>query len=87
MPCVVCNRCKVRISWISYSRVEAAHVGFRGLGQKCPDRQTVPLCAFHHRAGPHAAHVLGRKFWDFWKLDRLRLIQEFNERYEREKAA
>src|SRR5690348_9289800 len=33
------------------SPTEAAHVGERGLGQKCSDRETIPLCAAHHRMG------------------------------------
>jgi hypothetical protein len=28
--------------------VEADHVGRRGLGQKCSDRETIPLCNGHH---------------------------------------
>lgn len=30
-------------------QVEADHAGTRGLGQKCSDRQTIPLCSRHHR--------------------------------------
>lgn len=30
--------------------VEAAHMGARGLGQKCSDREAGPLCVRHHRA-------------------------------------
>lgn len=29
--------------------VEADHAGLRGLGQKCSDRETIPLCTYHHR--------------------------------------
>ena len=29
--------------------VEAHHFGRRGMGQKAPDRQSVPLCVEHHR--------------------------------------
>jgi hypothetical protein len=29
--------------------VEADHAGKRGLGQKCSDRETIPLCTLHHR--------------------------------------
>jgi hypothetical protein len=75
LPCVVCGSLK----WI-----EAAHVGARGLSQRCSDRQTLPLCPAHHRTGPQAAHVLGRKFWTVWGLDRYRLIAEHNELYERQ---
>lgn len=29
--------------------VEADHAGARGLGQKCSDRECIPLCSAHHR--------------------------------------
>ena len=61
---------------------EAAHVGNRGLSQKCHDRETVPLCAFHHRTGPHAAHVLGKKFWTLHGLDPEELIRQFQARFD-----
>jgi hypothetical protein len=50
--------------------VECAHVGDRGLGQRCPDRQSVPLCVEHHREGPESHHVLGKKFWAYHHLSR-----------------
>lgn len=72
-PCAICG----------VSRgVEAAHVGLRGLGKKCPDRQVIPLCYLHHRMGPKAHHVLQKKFWGFWKLDRYELIAKYNRNYE-----
>lgn len=64
---------------------EAAHVGLRGLSQKCSDRETIPLCR-HHRTGFNAHHRLGRKFWEHFELDRGGLIEDFNERYELELA-
>lgn len=30
----------------------------RGLGQKCSDRETIPLCAEHHRLDPFSGSVL-----------------------------
>lgn len=73
LPCLVCGRLKY---------VEAAHVGMRGLGQKCSDRECLPLCSWHHIHGPESHHVLGRKFFEFHKLDRLKLIADLNEMYE-----
>ncbi len=32
------------------SVVEADHAGDRGIGQKCPDNETIPLCSDHHLA-------------------------------------
>jgi hypothetical protein len=65
---------------------EAAHVGQRGLGQKCSDRETIPLCAEHHRNGRDSVHVLGKRFWPHHGLDRYRLIAELNQRYPWEAA-
>lgn len=53
-PCVV-PRCSE--GW--YRVVEAAHFGTRSMALKPPDAQTLPLCAWHHRIGPVAHHVLG----------------------------
>lgn len=75
LPCVVCG---------TFSRIDAAHVGPRGLGQKCSDREALPLCRRHHVDGEHSHHVLGRGFWSFWKLDRFRLIADFNRAYDGE---
>lgn len=81
LSCVVCGLRKGRSSW---PHVEAAHVGPRGLGIKCHDREALPLCVWHHTAGPESAHVLQRKFWQHWGLDRFGLIAEYNERYRQE---
>ncbi len=62
---------------------EAAHVGERGLSQKCPDREAIPLCGFHHRTGPHSSHVLGKKFWTLHALDKDAIIARLNAEYER----
>jgi hypothetical protein len=66
-PCAVCG---VR-RWI-----HAAHVGLRGLGQKCSGWEVLPLCKRHHDRGmPHSHHTLGKR------LDRYALIRSFQERY------
>lgn len=62
--------------------VEAAHVGERGLGQKSPDREAIPLCSHHHRTGPQAHHVLGKKFWAHHGLDPKAIIAELNKLYD-----
>jgi len=62
--------------------VEVAHVGLRGLGQKCSDRETIPLCAWHHRIGQASVHVLGKNFWSEWGLDKDALIAKYNRMYE-----
>lgn len=71
-PCVCCGSRK----WI-----ECAHVGARGIGQKCSDYETLPLCSAHHVQGPQSHHVLGKRFWIVWGLDRAALIAQYNELY------
>ncbi len=34
---------------ICLGRVEVDHAGRRGMGQKCSDFETIPLCSKHHR--------------------------------------
>ncbi len=40
LPCVACG---------STRRVEAAHTGPHGIGQKASDLQTIPLCPYCHQ--------------------------------------
>lgn len=61
---------------------EAAHVGARGLSQKCSDRETIPLCALHHREGPESHHKLGKRFWAHHGIDRDALIKRLQEAYD-----
>lgn len=61
--------------------IEAAHVGVRGLGQKCPDAEAIPLCAWHHRTGPLSHHVLGKNFWGRHGIDRDATIAQLRMRY------
>lgn len=77
------HRCRACMAWESpqSTPTEAAHVGVRGYGQKCDDREAIPLCERHHRTGPLAHHVLGKKFWAYHGLDREKLIADLNEEY------
>jgi hypothetical protein len=71
---------------VQTTRSEAAHVGARGLSQKCSDREAMPLCTHHHhdaKAGHHGQ--LGKNFWKHYGLDRDKIIAELNQRYEQEK--
>jgi len=84
LPCVVCERARITsYRWV-FLRIEAAHVGERGMSQMAPDRQTLPLCVFHHTAGPQSHHRLGKRFWAFWGFSRFELIENLNARYEQE---
>jgi Putative HNHc nuclease len=65
LPCVCCGRTR---------GVQAAHVGSRGMGQKCSDLETIPLCDFHHKE----QHRIGLKdFVRMYDLDIPGLIVMF----------
>lgn len=83
-PCAVCLKrggTPQDALLIQGSPTEAAHVGERGLGQKCPDREAIPLCGEHHRTGPLAHHVLGKQFFFMHSLYKTTLIQQYNTQY------
>ncbi len=61
---------------------EAAHIGDRGMSQKCSDAETIPLCGEHHRTGKDSHHRLGKKFWAHWGIDKKKLLAELQEAYE-----
>ncbi len=77
LPCLICDhyRCE------QIMHTEAAHVGDRGLGQKCSDFATVPLCGDHHRRLSTSHHALGKEFWAFHRLDRAEIIGRLVVRY------
>ena len=81
-PCVVCGE---RWRLAAYSRdlpIQAAHVGARGLGQKCNGWEVLPLCRRHHDRGmPESHHTLGKRFWEYFGLDRVGLIRMYRLRY------
>lgn len=88
-PCIVCLTKAVVANepMRQKTRTEVAHVGIRGLMQKCSDLETIPLCAECHRTGPHAQHVLGRHFWTHHGLDKWALIDGFRRQFEKRMAA
>jgi hypothetical protein len=77
MPCCICVLYKTKQKTIT----EAAHVGKRGLSQKCNDLETIPLCQDHHREGPHAHHKLGKRFFDLHGIDKDELVLKLNTDY------
>lgn len=96
LPCLICAKLDglpgdvpllmfliVGQSYRQKSHTEAAHVGSRAYGRKCPDRQTLPLCIEHHREGPDSHHKLGKKFWERHAIDRDAMIAALNTAYER----
>ncbi len=70
------------VSRVQMSQTEAAHVGDRGLSQKCPDNEAIPLCREHHREGKFSAHKLGKKFWTRWGIGRDEIIQILQHKYD-----
>jgi len=84
-PCVVCEKHSLHLFAKRFSPSQAHHAGHRGLSQRADDRTCIPLCWTHHdRNSPHSVHTLGRKFWQFYRLDRAEVIAEMNRRYELE---
>jgi hypothetical protein len=84
LPCLLCCRQPGGFRGscaLQNTRTEAAHVGARGLGQKASDRETIPLCAYHHRIGATSHHTLQKHFWTHHRLDRDELVRDLNERY------
>lgn len=72
-PCVGCG---------SARRVEAAHLGPRGLSQKASDCLALPLCAACHREGPGAIHKIGpERFRERHGIDFAALQEFFNHVY------
>lgn len=88
-PCILCDE---RIEWRAFingipyrqtSLTEAAHVGERGLSQKCSDRETIPLCCAHHRTGKDSHHVLGKQFWEHHQINKEAVISGYNRLFEK----
>jgi hypothetical protein len=90
LPCVVCAdewctglipKRSIGIERILFrhqkAATEAAHVGSRGLGQKSNDRETIPLCRYHHRIGRQSHHKLQKEFWTTHNLNRAELIAHY----------
>jgi len=94
-PCVICEQTREDIrhalgddpadQWAQLTKTEVAHVGPRGLRQKCDPREVVPLCGvLHHRLGAYSAHRRGKEFWKFHGLIRKQVVRELQERYQRD---
>lgn len=77
LPCAICGR-----TGSEYFAVEAAHSGPRGLSQKTSDRNAIPLCVEHHRAGRNAQHQLQKNFEARFGLDIAQLIVRLNRAWE-----
>lgn len=76
LPCLCCDPDEQN------SPTEAAHVGERGLSQKCDDRETIPLCAKHHRLSKDSAHRAGKHFWKCWEIDKDTILRRLSSAYE-----
>ena len=68
---------------------EAAHVGPHGMGQRCPDAESMPLGKKHHLhatagGGPESHHTLGKKFWEFHGINRDESLEFLHRLYREE---
>jgi len=77
-PCCVCA-----MKGLSQkSPTEVAHVGVRGIGQKCNGWDVLPFCGVeHHREGKESHHKLGKRFWVVHRLERFEMIRRYQEAY------
>jgi hypothetical protein len=74
-PCVACKK----TTW----RIEFAHTGPRGLGQKADDKDGLPICVSCHQTGTHSLHKIGPvAFQEHYKIEFPELIQMFRSWYE-----
>lgn len=89
--CVACEANPFRRTrGIQLTETQCAHVGpTRGIGQKCSDYETIPLCRYHHERGyKFSHHTLGKRFWAHHGIDRDAIIAALNQAYaERKEAA
>jgi hypothetical protein len=65
---------------------EAAHVGVKGTGQRCPDREAMPLGRGHHRdpldgGRPDSHHAGTKTFWKKHGLDRNEVLELLHRLY------
>lgn len=73
LPCLACG---------AKAPSEAAHTGPRGLGQKAPDSQVIPLCAEDHRTGRNALDRIGpAAFQKMYSIDFAGVVADLNRRY------
>lgn len=68
---------------------EAAHAGARGLGQKCPDSQLIPLGGKHHMhatagGSKESHHSMGKNFWEYHHLNTDEIFEELHGLYRKE---
>ena len=67
---------------LQLGRTYAHHAGPRAFARKSPDRSAIPLCWKHHDRGSSISiHTLGKKFWVVYRMDRIAIIAELQERY------
>lgn len=64
--------------------IEAAHCGDRAYGQKCDDRETLPLCKEDHTEGKHSHHKDAKNFWEFWEINREEMFKKYQDEYRRQ---
>ena len=74
--CIICRR-----TGIEDSKPEIHHIRTGvGAGRKSSHFDALPLCPLHHRLGPDAIHVLGRKAFERRHgVTELELLEEVRE--------
>lgn len=73
LGCAICLRMGIQDS---PSEVHHPRTG-TGAGRRAPDSESIPLCPPHHRLGPLALHVMGRKAFErYWGVTEAELTAE-----------
>lgn len=88
---LLCWGCYAPVYLVQKRTTEAAHIGLstthRGLSQKVPDIESIPLCATCHREGQFSIHKIGpRRFFALHLADRDEVIQMFQKMYAEREA-
>lgn len=77
-PCACCGK----------RPVEVAHCGDdKGMAMKCSDLHTLPLCAECHRTGKKSHHQMGRKFFEYWGIEKEELFKQYQDEYAKQVEA
>lgn len=59
LGCIVCSR-----EGFGFTEPEIHHIRHgRGIAQRAPDSEAIPLCYHHHR-GKYGIHTLGTRRWE-----------------------
>jgi hypothetical protein len=80
LPCFVCEFYATKYEVVDIgqpTQSDPDHVGIRGGGQKCSDREAIPLCRCHHTR----RHANTKEFWLKIHSTAAQVIAEYQARW------